>query len=423
MWKRNVWRMLALLLAGVCLSGCGKGEDTEAGSDTIQKETERQDSDIVQLSVWDENTEDPMLTQMIESFKEEYKGQAQFEITLVQSEDSGAKDSLLSDVHNAADVFPLADDQLTGMVAAGAIEAVPNPDEIRAANIPESVDAASVNGTLYAYPMTADNGYFMYYNKKYFTEKDVETLDGMLAAAEKAKKKISMEATSGWYLYTFFGNTGMEFGLNDDGITNYCNWNTTEGDIKGTDIVESLLDIFGTGAFISAPDGELIENVQSGEVIAAISGIWNAIKLQEIWGDDCGAVKLPTYTCAGQQIQMSSFTGYKMMGVNYYSKHKEWACKLADWLTNEQNQNLRFEAWNQGPSNINAAASEEIQKVPAIQAVIAQSAFGSLQRVGNSYWTPFQSFAETIAAGNPDNIKPQDLIDTLVAGITASSVQ
>ncbi len=40
---------------------------------------------------------------------------------------------------------------------------------------------------------------------------------------------------------------------------------------------------------------------------------------------------------------MSSFTGYKMMGVNAYSKYPEWAAKLADWLTNEENQTIRFE--------------------------------------------------------------------------------
>ena len=48
---------------------------------------------------------------------------------------------------------------------------------------------------------------------------------------------------------------------------------------------------------------------------------------------------------------MSSFTGYKMMGVNAYSKYPEWAAKLADWLTNEENQTIRFEERNQGPSN------------------------------------------------------------------------
>lgn len=83
--------------------------------------------------------------------------------------------------------------------------------------------------------MTADNGYFLYYNKNYFTDEDVKTLDGVIAAAEKANKKFAMEFNSGWYLYSFFGNTGLDFGLNDDGVTNHCNWNTTEGDVKGVD--------------------------------------------------------------------------------------------------------------------------------------------------------------------------------------------
>lgn len=49
-------------------------------------------------------------------------------------------------------------------------------------------------------------------------------------------------------------------------------------------------------------------------------------------------------------------------------------------------QKIRFTERNQGPSNINAAASPDIKKVAAIQAVIDQSKYGTLQRVGNSYW-------------------------------------
>lgn len=84
------------------------------------------------------------------------------------------------------------------------------------------------------------------------------------------------------------------------------------------------------------------------------------------------------------------------MGVNYYSEHKEWACKLADWLTNEENQTIRFQQRSQGPSNINAAASDEIGKDPAIAAVIDQGQYGNLQRVGNSYWDACTDFANTI---------------------------
>ena len=112
-----------------------------------------------------------------------------------------------------------------------------------------------------------------------------------------------------------------------------------------------------------------------------------------------------------------------MLGVNAYSAHPEWALKLADWMTNEENQTLRLMERGSGPSNKNAAASEEVKNVPAIQAVIDQAQYGRLQRVGNSYWTPTQNFGNTMAAGNPTGTDLQELMDTLVSGITASVTQ
>ena len=97
--------------------------------------------------------------------------------------------------------------------------------------------------------------------------------------------------------------------------------------------------------------------------------------------------------------------------------------KLADWITNEENQTLRLEERSQGPSNKNAAASDAVASVPAIAAVIDQSQYGVLQRVGNSYWDPCTNFADIIAAGNPDNVPLQDLMDSLANGIAASAVQ
>ena len=39
-------------------------------------------------------------------------------------------------------------------------------------------------------------------------------------------------------------------------------------------------------------------------------GIWNAVALEKAWGKNFGAAKLPSYTCAGKQVQMASFSGY-----------------------------------------------------------------------------------------------------------------
>lgn len=418
----------AAALCGIFMTGCSgaaqkeTAADAAASTESVQGAEPSGEGGVVSLTVWAEETNHDMLGKMIESFKQQYAGQAEFDFQIAVSSDAQTKSDVLGDIHNAADVFFFADDQLSSLAAGGALARVPNADEVRAANTEGAVAAASIGDILYAYPMTADNGYFLYYDKAYFTEEDVQTMDRILEVAAENEKKFSMEWDSGWYLYSFFGNTGLDFGINDDGVTNHCNWNTTEGDITGVDIVNAMLDIAAHPGFLNEPDGEFIAKVQDGTVIAGVSGVWNAMEIQAAWGSDYGAVKLPTFTCAGRQIQMSSFVGYKMAGANAYSGHVDWALKFADWVTNEQNQILRFEERNQGPSNIKAAASDAVGEVPAIQAVIAQSEYGVLQRVGNNYWDPFVTFGENLAAGNPSGTAPQEIIDTLVAGITASAV-
>lgn len=401
--------------------------DTNAdivGADSTQEdENSILESGKVELKIWVEEPNFDNLSKMIESFKQEYAGQADFEIVMEAKGDADTRNNVLGDIHNAADIFSMPDDQLYSLIAGGALSPVADQDGVKGANLPDAVDAASYKDTLYAYPYTADNGYFLYYNKRYLSGQDVQTMDRILEVAAENEKKFSMELNSGWYLYSFFGNTGLEFGINEDGVTNHCNWNSTEGSIRGTDVARALLDIAMHPGFVAQPDGSFVTGIQSGECIAGISGVWNATAVQEAWGKDYGACKLPTYTCRGKQIQMSSFKGYKMMGVNAYSDHLAWAHKLADWITNEQNQTLRFQERSQGPSNINAAASEEVGKVPAIAAVIDQSQYGTLQRVGNSYWTACTKFADIIAAGNPDNVPLQDLVDQLAASISASIVQ
>lgn len=377
-------------------------------------------SGVVELNVWaDENSFD-VLEGMIESFKQKYAGEAEFNITLTAMAESDVKEVMLGNIHEGADVFQFPDDQLNSLIAGGVLSAVPNSDEVKAANIEESVNAASLDGTLYAYPMTADNGYFLYYDKRYLTEEDVKTMDGILAVAQNKGKKVSMELNSGWYLYSFFGNTGLQLSLNEDGVTNYCNWNTTEGSVTGMDIGEAIVKIVSNPAFVAQVDDSFISGVKNETVIAGISGVWNAATIKEAWGEDYGAVKLPTYTCNGQQIQMASFTGYKMVGVNSYSENVEWAHKFADWITNEENQQIRFTEKNRGPSNINVAASDEVGKVPAIAAVIDQSHYGVLQRVGNNYWAPCVEFADNIVASKPTGEALQTLLDKLVKAITAS---
>ena len=154
-------------------------------------------------------------------------------------------------------------------------------------------------------------------------------------------------------------------------------------------------------------------------MIAGVSGVWNSVAIEEVWGEDAGAAKLPTYSCNGGQVQMASFSGCKLIGVNAYSKHPEWAARLAEWITNEENQQLRFEMRGQGPSNITVADSERIRESPAISALLEQSEFSQLQRVGGKFWDPVSKFAGNIVAGNLSLQSLQEQLDEMVEGVTA----
>ena len=401
------------------MSGCSTSGNNGNGSESSGEKSE----DVVTLKVWAEKDGIDTVAKMVDSFKEHYKDEAEFDITIEIQADAKVRDTMLTDVHNGADVFSFPDDQIISLAAGGVLMPVPNADEVASANIQEAVEAATLNDTLYGYPMTADNGYFMYYNKNYFSDDDVKSLDKMLSIAAANDKKVAMEFNSGWYLYTFFGNTGLNLSIKSDGVTNDCNWNSESGDITGVAIKQALSDIVSNPGFANMPNGDIATEIKNGNVIAGISGVWDVMNVKEAWGDDYGACKLPTYTVSGKEVQMASFTGYKMMGVNAYSQNKEWACKLADWMTNQENQELRFTERNQGPSNSQAASSEEIKKVAAIQAIITQSQYGTLQRVGNSYWDACTKFANTVLSGSNSGLSDQEVMDSFVSEITASTVK
>ena len=411
--------IIMLLCASLTLTGCSN--TTGSQKKEVKKEAADKEQ-TVKLTLWGGAEDQKMLQSMVDDFKKEHASEASFDIKLAVESETTCKETLLGDVEKGADVFAFPDDQLQALAASGVLQEIRDADQVKQDNIKGAVEAASVNDRLFAYPMTADNGYFLYYNKKYFSGNDVKKLDTILAKAEKVHKKVTMDWTSAWYLYSFFGNTGLKAGVNEDGVTNYCNWNSKKGKIKGIDVAQAMERIARSSAFLNTTDDKFLKGVQNGSVIAGVSGVWNANAIDKAWGKNYGAVKLPTYTCAGKQVQMASFTGYKMVGVNAYSSDVKWAMKLAEWITNQDNQTRRFAERGQGPSNIKASQSGDIEKSPAIQAVIAQSEYGCLQRVGGNFWDPISSFGSSVANGTLSPKELQKELDDMVKKVTAPTV-
>lgn len=378
----------------------------------------------VTLSVWCAHDDIALTEKLIEEFKNENSGKALFNITISEEEELSCKETVLANPATAADLFSFAADQYKELHDANALlEITLNTNEIIEANggcESGAVRCASSDGKLFAYPRTASNGYFLYYNSDYLTEEDVKSFERILEVAEKAGKKVTMDYTSGWYIYSFFKGAGLNVDLNDDGITNRCDWNSTDGKYKGTDVAEAMLKIAQNSAFVSGGDDTFKSLAKSGEIIAGINGTWNSSVVREAFGDGYAAAKLPEYTVNGDSVQMCSFAGYKLIGVNAHTKYPEWSMKLAEWLTNEKNQTEYFKLRGEAPSNVNAASSPDVKASPAIRALNEQSAYGYLENVGGAFWQPAYVFGTTIAAGNPDGIELQKLLDIMVDGIKSA---
>ena len=409
MMQRNTKKMamcLAICMLMISLfSGCGKEKEN------------------VTLSMWGAEEDQEMLREMVDAFEEKYKDEAEFNITICVENVVTCKETVLIDPKQAADIYAFADDQFRSLCQNNTLlEVTENADEIIEANGGKesaAVQSALYEGKLYAYPMTASNGYFLYYNKEYFTEEDVKSFDKMLEIAKKNDKKIAMDFASGWYLYSFFKGAGLNVELSEDGLANICNWNTTEGKYKGVDVAEAMCKIAANAGFLNCGDADFVAGAKDGSIIAGINGAWNAKKIQEAYGDNYAATKLPEYSIAGDSVQMHSFVGYKLVGVNAYTKNAKWAQRLAQWITNEENQMIRFERNGDCPSNVNVASSEKVIDSPAIAALASQAEYAHIQRVSDSFWMPVFVYGTTIAAGNLDEKSLQGLLDQMVKDITA----
>ena len=423
--RRNVLSAVSAVTAAGILTACGGGAASSAASQSAAAAPSEASSAAeswgdVKLTMWGAEEDQTMLREMADAFIAENADKGNITIDIGVQSESSAKDTVLADPEAAADVFAFADDQLNELVAAGALqEVLLNPDDVKSRNLAGSVNAATMNDKLYAYPMTADNGYFLYYDKSVLSEEDVQSMDTLLAKADASGKKFMMSLNDAWYIYSFYAGAGLKATLADDGINTVCNWN----EAPGADVTQAILDISTQPAFKSGADADIVSGIKDGSCCAAISGTWNAGTAEETWGENYAATKLPTYTLNGEQVQMASFSGYKLVGVNPHSSNVGVAMMLADYITNEDNQAKRFNDRKLGPSNINVNESEAVQNAPAIAALAAQSDYATLQRVGANYWSSAQSLGEILASGDTQGKTTQQLMDDAVAGITAPVAQ
>jgi arabinogalactan oligomer/maltooligosaccharide transport system substrate-binding protein len=366
------------------------------------------------LKVWASQEDQTLMREFADKFIAANPQYSVFiELGVVGEPDAYARYS--EDPVAAADVFFFPNDQLRDFVSAGGLyEITRNKDDIIARNGEGSVGSATLNGKLYGYPMTADNGYFLYYDKSVLSGDDVKTLDRILEVSAAAGKKVLMNlAENGWYAASFFLGAGCTLSIGADG-KQICNFNNA----NGLAAAKAMYAFAGNSAYIDGND-DVLKGGIGGTISAGVSGTWNAEDISEALGSNYGAAKLPTFTMDGKQVQIGSFGGYKLAGINSMITEVEKlviAMDFADFVTNEENQLIRFKARAMGPSNLVAASDPAVAANIALAALAAQSAYATSQNdVLAGFWPPAGAFGTAMVS--QDNTDLQTLLDNMVAQI------
>ncbi len=362
----------------------------------------------IKLTVWVSEADKAFATSVAEAFKAKNPDK-NYEIVIDIQGENDVATRVLNDVEHAADVYSCLNDQLSKLINGDALAQIAGErlERVKEANSEGSIDSVTVKvrgaDGVYGMPYT-DNTFFLYYNKSVLTETDVASIDGILAKCS-ANKKFAYPMKDGWYTSAFYFGKGLGFEVEyDDNLsetTISCDFDSE----TGVAVTQAMWEIVkDTRVKPDADDSKITAGFNDGTIIAAVSGIWNKNTIQGYLGDNFAAAKLPTYTfnkgANAEQVQLVSFAGYKLMGVNNYSKNKTDAMDFAEFYTNKENQIKHFEARGFVPTDEDAREDERVQADICAKAITEQLAHAKTQKsVPSTLWVPMEGLGAAMVTG------------------------
>ena len=361
-----------------------------------------------EIKIWVADAVVDFTIQQVENFKTANPQYADMNVVVEAVGEGDAANNMITDVEGGADIYGFAQDQLARLVAAGALIPLSeaNAAIVAAENDAGSVAAGTMGDLMWAYPITSDNGYFLYYDASVVT--DPTSIEAILADCETAGKNFYFEINSGWYQTAFFFGAGCTLTYDVDDMGNLTACNVDYASENGVKALKAMIDTAKSPIFVNGSSASNATNLG-----ALVSGTWDAAAVQDILGENYAACKLPTV--AG--FQMGGFGGFKLMGVKPQTDiAKLEACDaLALYLTSGDVQAARYDAVQWGPSNLQAQQLEAIQTNAALSALADQLQYCIGQgQYPNDYWTLATSLGDNVLADTYDEYTDEQLMDVLV---------
>ena len=303
------------------------------------------------------------------------------------------------------DLYCFVQDQTGRLVSMGGLSALDAETAhwVSAENLATSVQGVNLGDRLYGYPMSSDNGYFIYYDKSVISEQDVDSLEALIAACEASGRGFSFELENSWYTASFFFATGCVSEWTVDEKGNFISLNDTFNSPEGIIAARGMQKLLTSSCYVNSSMTYDFEAYRPSAIV--VSGVWNYEHAKAVLGDNLGIADLPSFTVDGESYHLSSFSGSKYLGVKPQADpEKEQALHyLAQYLTDYDAQMDRFALWQWSPSNAKAYGSDAVASAPHLQALFQQNHYAVLQgMIHGSRW----DIARVVATNIKEGVEP-----------------
>lgn len=364
------------------------------------------------------------------SHEKELKG---YTFDFAGSGNAGAYANMSVDPTKGAAIYSFPNDQMANLANLNALSPL-GQNELAWAqenNIEASVEAAKLGEKYMAYPLQADNGFYLYYNKSAFRGTSLWdeandclvsefTFQDLYNALDEKNDKwanglVSWAFGDSWYVSGVFFAVGGDYEVTynsegkqtsasctfgyilPEGKTSYKDGDFTVGETAVQCLVNTFRNPDGTinKHFLYTDSDKVPYNdtvstytnpnnpqFEESPLAATVNGTWKAAELQKNWGEDYAATWLPMLEDdAGNKYAWKTFAGYNLLGVNPMCEfvqddpeHIMILHELAQYMSSKEAQIARYQVSGAGPANKEALQDEAVVNDVALKALNAQYA-------------------------------------------------
>lgn len=394
--QKNIFKLTRTLLLGcaffltISLFAC---IFSACSNETITPET-------IDLQIWVHESKKEVVQELLDDFKATHTDKKyNFTVSAISPYESSL--SLSYSPAANADIIEISDNQLKYLIDSDFLLKINSNDDSSA----------------YANRISTGHGYLLYYNKIYFDDEDIKSLDTILNISAKNGKYFCMDLSNGQSLISFFRAAGLNVYSSNESI--YCDWNRTNSTFNGLDVANSILSYSNRPGFRNCTEPLFIAGLHEGSIIAGIAGPWDAVYVKNQFVENFGVAMLPCYLVNDVPLQMYSLNGYKALCVNAFTQYPDDAKEVVNYLSSDEAQYRYMQANGDIPANYkNMDLEENSLEAMVIDAYKAQMPFSVQTNLPDAFWIPSGILGTTLASGNADNQDLQELLDETVKDIS-----